>query len=93
MAERFKAGPKVEIAFLGDGETKIELLQDSESAAKAGMASLWGFEVDSLDRALAMVKEKGIAVTGGPVQPNPHVRFFMVRDPDGLTVQLVENIK
>jgi lactoylglutathione lyase len=94
VASRFQAGPHGEIAFLGGGETKIELICDGESReTNVGGDISWGFEVDSLDKALALVKEKGIAIDSGPMQPNPHVRFFFIKDPNGMRIQLVENIK
>lgn len=94
VANRFNAGPGAEIAFLGNGETKIELICEGESKEiNVGNDISWGFEVESLDKALTLVKEKGINVEGGPVQPNPHVKFFFIKDPNGMKIQLVENIK
>ena len=37
------------------------------------------------------VKEKDIPIIRGPISPNPHVRFFFIKDPNGIEVQLVEN--
>jgi lactoylglutathione lyase len=93
LDRRFKSGP-MEIAFLGNGETKIELLY-SEKAEKAeiGRDISLGFEVESLDKMMAFVKEKGVAIHGGPVQPNPHIRFFFILDPNGLKIQFAEFIK
>lgn len=89
---RFKGGPS-EIAFLGDGETKVELVYN-EGAGKVniGQDISLGFEVKSVDEMLAYVREKGIAVQGGPFQPNPHVKFFYVLDPNGVKIQFVENM-
>lgn len=93
VENRFKAGP-VEIAFLGKGETKIELIFGGGSKdINVGQDISWGFEVESLDKVLALVKENGIQVDGEPIQPNPHVRFFFVKDPNGLRIQFVENIQ
>ncbi|MFT4105619.1 MAG: VOC family protein [Lacrimispora sp.] len=93
VARRFPAGPGVEIAFLGDGETQIELICiGAEKSVHAGDDISWGFEVDSLDAVLSLVKEKGIAVAGEPVQPNPSVRYFFIKDPDGMKIQIVENL-
>jgi lactoylglutathione lyase len=92
VVNRFGAGPGAEIAFLGGGETKIELICDGQSRdTEVGSDISWGFEVESVDKTLALVKEKGISVDGGPVQPNPHVKFFFVRDPNGMRIQFVEN--
>ena len=89
---RFKAGPGSEIVFLGKGETKVELISnEANKEVNFGKDISLGFEVDSLDDMLAFVKEKGAAVHSGPFQPNPHVRFFYVMDPNGLKIQFVEN--
>lgn len=44
------------------------------------------------DVMLAFVKEKGIDIHSGPFQPNSHIKFFYVMDPNGLKIQFVENI-
>jgi len=49
-----------------------------------------GFQVDSLDQMLEFLRSKGVAIAVPPVQPNPHIRFFYVEDPDGVRVQFVE---
>ncbi|PRR79928.1 Lactoylglutathione lyase [Clostridium liquoris] len=90
---RFKAGPGVEITFLGDGETKIELVcNEASNEVNFGQDISLGFEVNSLDETMALVKEKGIDIHSGPFQPNPHTKFFYVLDPNGLKIQFVENI-
>jgi lactoylglutathione lyase len=92
VVNRFMAGSG-EIAFLGEGETKIELICDGESRdTVVGNDISWGFVVESLDKVLTLVKEKGINIDSGPVQPNPHIRFFMIKDPNGMKIQLAENI-
>ncbi len=89
---RFMAGPETEIAFIGDGETKVELIcNGSNSDVHIGQDISWGFIVDSVDEMMAFVKDKGIAIHSGPFQPNPHVKFFYVLDPNGLKIQFVEN--
>jgi lactoylglutathione lyase len=89
---RFNAGPGVEIAFLGDGETKIELIcYGSGKEVNAGQDISWGFEVGSVNEMMAKVKEKGIAIHSGPFQPNPHTKFFFVLDPNGMKIQFVES--
>jgi lactoylglutathione lyase len=90
---RFNAGPGVEIVFLGEGETKVELIcNENNKDINVGKDISWGFEVKSLDEMMALVKEKGIEIQGGILQPNPHVRFFYVLDPNGLKIQFVENM-
>ena len=90
---RFNAGPDLEIVFLGDGETKLELLCDKKSReVNIGQDISLGFEVESVDKTLAKLKEKGIKIHSGPFQPNPNIKFFYLLDPNGLKVQMVENI-
>ena len=93
LDRRFKAGPGTEIAFLGDGETKVELICDeAKKDVNIGEDISLGFEVESLDKMMDFVKEKGIAIHSGPIQPNPHIRFFYVLDPNGFKIQFVENL-
>lgn len=94
VSRRFNAGPAVEIAFLGDGETKIELIcNEALKEVSFGHDISLGFEVNSVDEIMASVKKKGIDILSGPFQPNPHTKFFYVLDPNGLKIQFVENIK
>ena len=88
---RFSGGPGVEIVFLGDGETEIELMTSTQKKEISfGTDISLGFEVDSVDEMMADMKEKGLA-TSGPFSPNPHVKFFYMQDPNGLKIQFVEN--
>jgi lactoylglutathione lyase len=91
---RFAVGPAVEISFLGDGEgeTKVELICSSSHQAKNNIENIsLGFEVESVDEKIKFIKEKGLEVDSGPYQPNPHIRFFFVKDPNGVSIQFVEN--
>ena len=49
--------------------------------------------MESLDDALALVQINKIKVEEGPIQPTPYVRYFFIKDPNGMKIQLVENIK
>jgi lactoylglutathione lyase len=90
---RFQARPGVEIAFLGDGDTEIELICDSKNeGVKIGQDISLGFVTHSLDSMMQFVKEKGMGIHSGPIQPNAHIRFFYVLDPNRLKIQFVENI-
>ena len=93
VSRRFNAGPGVEIAFLGDGETKIELIcNEALKEVSFGRDISLGFEVNSVDEMITLVKEKGIDIESGPFNPNPHTKFFYILDPNGLKIQFVENI-
>lgn len=92
LAQRFPAGPGVEIAFLGDGETKIELICNAANdEINVGDDISWGFEIDSVDEFMAVIQEKGVQIHSGPFQPNPNTKFFFVTDPNGLKIQFVEH--
>ena len=91
--QRFKAGPDTEIVFLGDGDTKVELIYDKNNKdINIGEDISWGFEVKSVDEMAKLAKEKGIVIESGPVQINPQMKFLFIKDPNGLRIQLVENI-
>lgn len=89
---RFQAGPGMEIAFLGDGETKVELIHNSQKEEiNIGEDISLGFEVNSVDEMMTFVKEKGFEIHSGPFQPNPSTKFFNTLDPNGLKIQFVEH--
>ena len=92
ISRRFAAGAG-EISFLGDGETKIELIciPNHKATGNAEGISL-GFEIESVDEMIKFIKEKGREVHSGPFQPNPHIKFFHVKDPNGVSIQFVENM-
>lgn len=93
LNNRMKAGPEVELAFLGDGGTEIELVcNETINEVSIGKDISLGFEVNSVDDAMVMVNEKGIAIHSGPFQPNPHIKFFFVLDPNGLKIQFIERL-
>lgn len=88
---RYKPAEHVEIAFLGDGETKFELICDGQVKEIAFTDHVsTGFEVDSVDEYIKYLAEKGISVYQGPVEPSPRIKFFYVKDPNGYKIQLVE---
>jgi len=92
ITRRFKSGPGVEIAFLGEGETKIELICNSaKQEINAGKDISWGFEADSLEKTMDFLKEKGYEFSG-PFQPNPNIKFIYTLDPNGMKIQFVENM-
>ena len=97
MVRRFPAGPNREIAFMSgtpeeeSESAEIELICDKGAAPQAyGEWPSLGLAVDDLDTALAHVKEKGVEIAAGPMQPNPGTRFFFIHDPDGVTLEIIE---
>ncbi|MEL7654896.1 MAG: VOC family protein [Bacillota bacterium] len=91
LENRFPAGPGMEISFLGNGETKVELICRKDCGEiDLGKDISLGFSVDSLDEKIAFIKEKGLEIHSGPFQPNPSTRCFFVLDPNGLKIQFAE---
>ena len=91
--QKFEAGPGIEIAFLGEGETQIELMYNKENRQiDLNQDISLGFKVDSVDEKMKFVKEEGFEIHSGPFQPSPEVKFCFVQDPNGLRIQFVEDI-
>lgn len=88
---KYSPAPHMELAFLGDGETKVELIRDNtEGAVNLEAPVSMGFRTDSLDKKMEELESMGIPVAEGPFQPTPNIRFFYVKDPDGMKIQFVE---
>ncbi|HKL57220.1 MAG TPA: VOC family protein [Sphaerochaeta sp.] len=84
----------MELAFLGSGETKVELIwRKDEKRAQYGQDISMGFTVDNLDTMMEFVTGRNIPILGGPFKPNDHISFFYVLDPNGLRIQFVEQIQ
>ena len=85
---RFPAGPGMEIALFDTGCAELELIHKADIPNPvAGNALSIGFEVASIEDAMAHVKEKGIEIERGPVI-SPRAKFFFIRDPNGVEVEL-----
>jgi lactoylglutathione lyase len=90
IKSRFSGREGVEIAFLGDGETAIELACDQNHPnISIGQDISVGFVVASIQETIEYLRQKGIAA-GEIIQPNQRVRFFFASDPNGMRVQFVE---
>ncbi|MCG7376148.1 VOC family protein [Paenibacillus sp. ACRSA] len=82
-----------QIAMLGiENETKLELIEGSESILKPEAGISIGYEVNSLEDAIEQLNALDIPIVRGPIQPNPHLRFIYITDPDGFEVQLAEHV-
>jgi lactoylglutathione lyase len=94
VERKMKPNPEFEIVFLGSGKTEIELIYNSKNTESGyGKDISLGFIVDSVDHEMEKLKRNKITIQSGPFQPNPHIKFFYILDPNGVTIQLVENIK
>jgi lactoylglutathione lyase len=94
LNRKTKVNPFMELAFLGSGETQLELICNTKAESiDMGKDISLGFDVKSLDGMLEVLKKNNVAVHSGPFQPNPSIKFLFVLDPDGARIQFVENIK
>lgn len=94
VVERFSAGPATEIAFLGEGETKVELICDrNKDKIEVGSDISWGFEVDSVYKMIELLKEKNIPLASDVIEPSSKSRFFFIKDPNGMKIQFYEHVK
>ncbi|MPN46473.1 hypothetical protein SDC9_194059 [bioreactor metagenome] len=88
---RRAGGPGMEIIFLGEGETKVELIYNEKTTdVNVGPDISLGFKVDSLDEKIAFLEGRGVKIHSGPFVPNPQTKFFFILDPNGLKIQFVE---
>jgi len=83
--------PEHRVVMLGEnGVTKLELInEDKTLPAGVGTGVSIGFAPKNLDEKVAELAAAGVTAIG-PISPSPDIRFFFVKDPDGYTVQLVE---
>ncbi|NCB01257.1 MAG: VOC family protein [Spirochaetia bacterium] len=91
LNRRFEVEGNGKIAFLGSGETMIELIQNNNQPCVVGNAITLGFAVDSIDETISFIKEKGIKIESGPFTPNDHITFFYVLDPNGIKIQFSQS--
>lgn len=95
VKRRLNPMPGIEIVFLGfgDKETEVELIKNEKiNTPEYGKDISIGFEVESLDKQIDILKTKGIEIQG-PFKPGPRIKFIFVDDPNGVKIQFFENIK
>jgi len=91
VRRKISAWPNIEIVFMGDGGDEVELIHNPRMNNETmGSGLSIGFETASLEDMMKFVQSKGIKIESGPFQPNQYVRFFNVRDPNGLRVQFIQ---
>ena len=80
------------IVFLGENETKLELIEDNKAEKIDAKDLTIGFTVDNLDEKLAMLDDKQIPHTR-VISPSPNTRFAFFTDLNGCGIQLLESKK
>jgi lactoylglutathione lyase len=89
---RFSPRPGLTIAFFqGEGEAMIELI-DGEDNGKKGLYMV-GMEVMDMDAELDSLKSKGVELTRGPFGAPGGPRIAFLDGPDGVEIELIENVK
>ena len=82
------------LAFLKvpNSEELIELCSFPASGAVKVQEDLvhLAFEVDDLDRTIADLETKGVAITDGPTRTSSGSRFIFIDAPDGYEIELIE---
>ena len=91
IQRRHPGGPGMELCFLGEGDTKVELIYDANRKAENQFQGIsMGFEVASLEDQIRFLADHGVAVESGPFSPSPSISYFFVKDPNGLKIQFAE---
>jgi len=94
LIRTMKPTPDMELSFLGSGDTQVELIWNSHIRDISFSKDIsMGFETPSLDEFIQSANEKGLQILSGPHQPNPFIRFLYIADPDGMKIQILENIR
>ena len=87
VVRRFESRGK-QIAMLGIPEgTLLEIVGDGDGGVDCPDISI-GFSVKNAAALARRLDPQCI----GPISPNPHLVFFIIRDPDGHRVQLLEHL-
>jgi len=87
LKRRFPSRPGTEIAFLGEGETEVELISGREEGQTPNDCVFLGFEAESLEDTINLLRQKGYETDGNIISPAPDFSFFFARDPDGYKIQ------
>jgi len=90
VERRFKAGPKVEIAFVKDGHGgTLEFITGTGHTVEARGISL-GFVVEDIEHTAAHLRSHGVSIVYGPETMPGGVKLLNVKDLDGVELGFVE---
>ncbi|MBY0756873.1 VOC family protein [Clostridium sardiniense] len=81
------------IMFLKDNHNfNLELIENKKNdEEKIFKGITLAFRVDSLDESIEDMKNKNIDIVRGPIKVSKDTKFFFIKDPDGLEIQIVES--
>ncbi|MGL4453102.1 MAG: VOC family protein, partial [Sarcina sp.] len=89
----FDAG-NLNLAFLTKDSFRLELIEDKEKRTLNHSDDIMlRFAIDSVDETIKFLNNMGCIVESGPFSPSPNIRFFFIKDPNGVLIQLAENIQ
>lgn len=91
---RFKPNEMMELAFLGEAPTELELIHGPEAPGVQTSDISIGFMIEgTLEEVMETLKANGYTEISEIHAPNPVMRFFYVKDPDGFSVQFIEDMR
>ena len=82
--------PTGDIVFLGENETKFELIQDNDAPLINAKGLTVGFTVSDLDSKIAMLDSKKIPHSEIR-SPSPDTKFVFFTDLNGCEIQLIQH--
>ena len=84
--------PFGDIIFLGENETKFELIEDNKADRINAKGLTIGFMTDSLDEKIRMLDSRQIPHSE-ILSPGPNIRFIFFTDLNGCEIQICEETK
>ena len=84
--------PMAEIIFLGNDETKLELIRDDKAGKINAKGLTIGFATDDLEAKISMLNDRQIPHSE-ILSPMPGTRFVYFNDLNGCEIQLFEQGK
>ena len=95
LKERLKIGrgDLEEVIFMSLGDTMLEIVSMKNTIPRPQEATVVGYrmmavEVDDMEKAIAFLKSKGVAIAMEPVELRGGSRRAEIKDPDGLGIEL-----
>ena len=87
VQEKFTGAMGKSIQFLENPESDVRIeLIDDEAQAYNGSGLSIGFHVDDVEKAHEQMQGLNPSAI---VSPNPHTRFFFIKDPNGVQIQII----
>ncbi|MGL4656802.1 MAG: VOC family protein [Sarcina sp.] len=89
----FDAG-NLNLAFLTKDSFRLELIEEKEKRTLNHSEDImFRLSIDSVDETIKFLNDMGCIVESGPFSPSPNIKFFFIKDPNGVLIQLAEEIK